>query len=262
MAIRPAAHADDLFVVDRLDAERRRQSREAGFRTFAADCDAGATAIDDYGWKHSERVPPDRVVILLLGVIANIGEFADEAERIGIAQCEMVDPIDEPRAGVLAKFGGESGDDGISRGERIDGPRHPTGRDRLNLPIEIVCLFGNGIARGRHVRSSAGKAQKTRTFSIILARWRSLQGLVTSFHLPTSIVYASRFGFGRRQNWPHDRPVFDGQWRLRRARGRRQRDGARPDCESYGRESSPRGRDECDGFEHRRLKGEIRSFRR
>ena len=65
--------------VDRLDAERRRQSCEAGFRTFAADCDAGATAIDDYGWKHPERVPPDRVVILLLGVIANIGEFADEA---------------------------------------------------------------------------------------------------------------------------------------------------------------------------------------
>ena len=50
---------------------------------------------------------------------------------------------------------------------------------RLNLPIEIVCLFGNGVACGRHDRSSAGKAQKIRTFSIILAFWRSLQGLVT-----------------------------------------------------------------------------------
>ena len=93
-------------MVDRLDAERRRQSCEAGFRTLAADCYAGAATIDDNGWKHSERVPPDRVVILLLGVVTNICEFADETERVGIAQREMVNPIDEPRAGVFAKFGG------------------------------------------------------------------------------------------------------------------------------------------------------------
>ena len=44
-------------------------------------------------------------------------EIADEAKRAVVAECEMVNPIDESCASVIAKFMAQFFDGWISRGE-------------------------------------------------------------------------------------------------------------------------------------------------
>src|SRR6476661_1048502 len=142
VAVCSAANADGLFLVDWLQSKCRWQRRKTGLCALAADRETRTAAVDYDRRKHAQGVTPNCVVVLLLGTIPDICQFADQAERICIAKREVVDPIDEAGTGVFMQFGGKSRDDRISCGERVDCARYPTSCNRLSLPIEIVCMFG------------------------------------------------------------------------------------------------------------------------
>ena len=82
MAIHAAAEADDLFGIDRMETKHGRKSQASGIDAIAAKCEAGAAAVDDYRREHSERMPPNTVFGVALLRVADIGQFADEAERM------------------------------------------------------------------------------------------------------------------------------------------------------------------------------------
>lgn len=103
-----------------------------------------AAGVDDYGRKHSEWMSPDVLIGIGLLCVADIRQFADETERAIVAECEMVNPIDEPGSGVIAQLMGQLRDHMIPCGERIDGPRYPAGRGGLRFPDELVLPVGDG----------------------------------------------------------------------------------------------------------------------
>ena len=82
-------------------------ARRAGVDAVAAKREAGAAAVDDHGRKHAERMSPNALLGRRLLRVADVGQFADEAERIVVAEREMIDPIDQPRAGELAQLIGQ-----------------------------------------------------------------------------------------------------------------------------------------------------------
>ncbi len=89
-------------------------------------------------------MPPDDLIGVVLLNVADIGQLADETERVFIAEREMVDPIDQPRAGVFAQLMGQLVDDRIARGKRVDRSRHPAGSGRLSFPNELILSVGDG----------------------------------------------------------------------------------------------------------------------
>ena len=81
MAIHAAAWADDLFGVDRMEAEHGRQCQASSVDAIAAERQAGAAALTMTGGNIPSGCRQTLWSASRLLCVADVGQFADEAER-------------------------------------------------------------------------------------------------------------------------------------------------------------------------------------
>jgi hypothetical protein len=101
MTIHAAARADDELTINAAKAERGRKGKQTRIDRIAAQGNPRSAAVHDHGREHAKRVPPNTIIRRRLLHVSNIGQLANESERIVVAKGQMIDPINEPSSGVV-----------------------------------------------------------------------------------------------------------------------------------------------------------------